>query len=141
MVSCVLSLPQWRCYRNFEPLVSHTNVHAGYGRSWRAFLKRFLFETILTTMHTLRPSILAYCTSCYVPELLSSVFTCLFFFLSSDPDRPAPDAAAVPCGRRRQPPPAALPAARARPRQQRQRAAKECRASADPWERASAAAC
>ena len=21
---CVLSLPQWRCYRNFQPLVSHT---------------------------------------------------------------------------------------------------------------------
>ena len=76
---CV-SLPPWRCYRNFEPLVSHTNVHAGYTRSWRAFLKRFLVETILTTMHTLRPSIRAYCTSCYVPELLSSVFTCLFFF-------------------------------------------------------------
>ena len=27
MFTCVLSLPQWRCYRNFEPLVSHTNVH------------------------------------------------------------------------------------------------------------------
>ena len=30
MFSCVLSLPQWRCYRNFEPLVSHTDVHAGH---------------------------------------------------------------------------------------------------------------
>ena len=48
---CAFIVPQWRCYRNFEPLVSHTNVHAGYGRSWRAFLKRFLVETILT-MHT-----------------------------------------------------------------------------------------
>ena len=59
MFTCVLSLPQWHCYRKFEPLVSHTNVHAGCGRSWRAFLKRFLVEMILTTMHTLRPSILA----------------------------------------------------------------------------------
>ena len=41
---CVLSLPQWRCYRNFEPLVSHTNVHAGRGGSWRAFLKRFFLR-------------------------------------------------------------------------------------------------
>ena len=45
--------------RNFEPLVSHTNVHAGCGRSWRAYLERFLVEMILTTVHTLRPSILA----------------------------------------------------------------------------------
>ena len=57
MFTCVLSLPQWRCYGNFEPLVSHRNVHAGCGRSWRAFLKWFLVEMILTTMHTLRPSI------------------------------------------------------------------------------------
>ena len=57
MFTCVLSLPQWRCYRNFEPPVSHTNVHAGCGRSWRAFLKWFLVEMILTTMYTLRPSI------------------------------------------------------------------------------------
>ena len=41
MFSCVLSLPQWRCYHNFEPLISHTNVHAGCGRSWRTFLERF----------------------------------------------------------------------------------------------------
>ena len=40
MFTCVLSLPQWRCFRNFEPLMSHTNVHAGCGRSWRAFLER-----------------------------------------------------------------------------------------------------
>ena len=33
-----------------------TNVHAGCGRSRRAFLERFLLEMILTTMHTLRPS-------------------------------------------------------------------------------------
>ena len=59
MFTCVLSLPQWRFFRNFKPLVSHTNVHARCGRSWRAFLKRFLVEMILTTMHTLRPSILA----------------------------------------------------------------------------------
>ena len=60
MFTCVLSLPQWRFFRNvFEPLVSHTNVHAGCGRSWQAFLERFLVEMILTTMHTLRPSILA----------------------------------------------------------------------------------
>ena len=26
---------------NFEPLVSHMNVHAGCGRSWRTFLERF----------------------------------------------------------------------------------------------------
>ena len=52
MFTCVLSLPQCRCYRKFEPLASHTNVHAGCGRSWRAFLKRFLVEMILTTMHT-----------------------------------------------------------------------------------------
>ena len=32
MFTRVLSLPQWRCYRNFEPL-----VHAGCGRSWRTF--------------------------------------------------------------------------------------------------------
>ena len=36
MFACVLSLPQWRCFRNFERLVSHTNVHAGCGRSWRS---------------------------------------------------------------------------------------------------------
>ena len=30
--SCVISLPQWLCYRNFEQLVSHTNVHwSGFG--------------------------------------------------------------------------------------------------------------
>ena len=29
--TCVLSLPQWRCCRNFEPLVSHTNVIKGSG--------------------------------------------------------------------------------------------------------------
>ena len=45
--------------RNFEPLVSHMNVRAGCGRSWRAYLERCLVEMILTTMHTLRPSILA----------------------------------------------------------------------------------
>ena len=56
MFSCVLSLPQWPCYRNFEPLVSHTNVHAGCGRSWRFFSGAVLVEMILTTM---RPSILA----------------------------------------------------------------------------------
>ena len=55
----MLSLLEWRCYRNLEPLVSHTNVHAGCGRSWRAFLKRFLVEMILTTMHTPRPGTLA----------------------------------------------------------------------------------
>ena len=41
MFTCVLSLPQWRCYRNFEPLVCHTNVHAGCGGSWGTFLERF----------------------------------------------------------------------------------------------------
>ena len=41
MFTCVLSLPQWRFYHNFEPLVSHTNVHAGCGRSWRTFLEQF----------------------------------------------------------------------------------------------------
>ena len=35
MFSCVLSLRQWCCYRNFEPRVLHTNVHAGCGRSYR----------------------------------------------------------------------------------------------------------
>ena len=40
MFTCVLSLPQWRCYRNFEPLVSNTNVHAECGRPWRSFLER-----------------------------------------------------------------------------------------------------
>ena len=34
-------LPQWRCYRGFGPLVSHTKVHAGCGRPWRTFLERF----------------------------------------------------------------------------------------------------
>ena len=58
MFMCVLSLPQWSFFRNFEPLVSHMNVHAGCGRSWRAFLEQFLVEMILT-MHTLGPSILA----------------------------------------------------------------------------------
>ena len=43
MFTCVLSLPQWRCYRNFELLVSHTNVHAKWRGSWRAFLKRNLW--------------------------------------------------------------------------------------------------
>ena len=38
---CVLSLPQWRCYRNFELLVWHTNVHARWRRSWWAILERF----------------------------------------------------------------------------------------------------
>ena len=56
---CVLTLPQWCCSRNFEPLVSHTNVHPECGRSWRTFLERFLVEMILTPMHILRPSILA----------------------------------------------------------------------------------
>ena len=56
MFTCVLSLPQCRCFHNFEPLESHTNVHAGCGRSWRAFLEWFLVEMILTTMHTLRLS-------------------------------------------------------------------------------------
>ena len=41
MSTRVLSLPQWRCYRDFEPLVSHTNVQLGCGRSWRSFLERF----------------------------------------------------------------------------------------------------
>ena len=36
----VLLLPQWRCYCNFEPLVSHTNVHAGCGGSRRPYLKQ-----------------------------------------------------------------------------------------------------
>ena len=39
--SSVLSLHQWRCYRNLKLLVSHTNVHAGCGRSWRNFLEQF----------------------------------------------------------------------------------------------------
>ena len=41
MFTCVLSLPQWRCYRTFQPHVWHPNVHAGCGRTWRAFPKRF----------------------------------------------------------------------------------------------------
>ena len=36
-----LLLLQCRRYRNFEPLVSYTNVHAGCGRPWRAFLEQF----------------------------------------------------------------------------------------------------
>ena len=28
-------------YHNFEPLISHMNVHTGRGRSWRAFLEQF----------------------------------------------------------------------------------------------------
>ena len=41
MFTCLLSLPQWRCYRDFESPVWHTNVHAACGRSWQAFLERF----------------------------------------------------------------------------------------------------
>ena len=26
MFTYALSLPQWRCFRNFEPLMSHTNI-------------------------------------------------------------------------------------------------------------------
>ena len=33
MFTCVLSLPQWHCFHNFESL-SHTNILAGCGRSW-----------------------------------------------------------------------------------------------------------
>ena len=59
MSTCVLSLPQWRCYRNFEPLVSHTNVHTGCGRCMANISGSILFEMILTPMHILRPSIRA----------------------------------------------------------------------------------
>ena len=56
----IASVAFW--YHNFEPFVSYTNIRARCMRSWRAFLKWFLVEMILTTMHTLRPSILAYMT-------------------------------------------------------------------------------
>ena len=52
MFTCVLSLPQWRCYRNCEPPVSHTNVQTGCGRSGVVLVGK-----ILTPMHKL--SILA----------------------------------------------------------------------------------
>ena len=38
---CVLSLPQWRCYRNSESLIWHTKVHTECGRSWWTFLEWF----------------------------------------------------------------------------------------------------
>ena len=41
MFTCVLSLSQWRCCHNFEPLISHTNIHARCGRSWQTFLEWF----------------------------------------------------------------------------------------------------
>ena len=66
MFTYALSLPQWCCFRNFEPLMSRTNIHAGCGRSWRALLEWFLVEMFLSTMHTLRPSILARCQSCFI---------------------------------------------------------------------------
>ena len=39
MFTCMLSLPQWRCYRNFAPLLSHTNwpavvLYARKGLYW-----------------------------------------------------------------------------------------------------------
>ena len=37
MCMCVLSLPQWCCYHNFESLVPHMNVCAGYGGSGELF--------------------------------------------------------------------------------------------------------
>ena len=52
---CVLSLSQWPCYRNFEPLVSHTNIH----KIMKSFSGAVLVEMILTPMHILRPSVLA----------------------------------------------------------------------------------
>ena len=55
MFSCVLSLPQWLCYRNFEPLVSRTNVH----EIMASFSGVVLVEMILNPMHILRPSMLA----------------------------------------------------------------------------------
>ena len=52
MFSCVLSLPQWRCYRTF---VSHTNVH----EIMASFCGAVLVEMILSPMYILRPSKLA----------------------------------------------------------------------------------
>ena len=60
MFLCVLSLPQWRCYRNFEPLILHTNVH----KIMASFSGVVLVEMILTPMHILRTSILSKCQSC-----------------------------------------------------------------------------
>ena len=56
--------PHWRCYRNFEAHVSHTNVHAGCGTSWWAFLKRFwlrLFSPLCTYWACTGAYIVAYC--------------------------------------------------------------------------------
>ena len=52
MFSCVLSLPQWRCCRKLEPLVSHTNVHTGCGRSWRTFLEWFWLRWFSLCTHS-----------------------------------------------------------------------------------------
>ena len=60
MFLCVLSLPQWRCYRKFEPLILHTNVH----KIMASFSGVVLFEMILTPMHILRTGILSKCQSC-----------------------------------------------------------------------------
>ena len=41
MFICVLSLPQRRCHRNFEPLVSHANVHSDAGNHGELFESGF----------------------------------------------------------------------------------------------------
>ena len=52
MFTCVLSLPQWRCYRNFEPLLWHTDVHAGCWRSWHIFWSGFGWDDCHLYAHT-----------------------------------------------------------------------------------------
>ena len=52
MFTCVLSLPQWHFYHNFELLILHTNVHTGCGRSWRTFLERVGWDDSHPYAHT-----------------------------------------------------------------------------------------